>query len=475
MTLASQVTEKSIDRPEVDVADQSGMAHNHRDVAVLPDLIAIFHLNLTGSYVVANGLNTSSDQAHLYESFVPEDIFKGDFIEASDAMLKMSNLDRFFTPSDTHRICLVRISGLPLECSLACRLSRSQTRRDVEKQIKEHRNEFMPQLMSIATSILAYENVLASAALTRQLPCLATDSDSRIVIGNSQFWEMIGTHQESGVRYEDLFGIDQAIDLGRLRIGSNRIGLVSLEIRQAGCTIRSLLEIDVLPTAVGQRYIWSFPDAPISERSKQINYNLLQRLSELLTVQMSPDALLRKLINSIAVVFEANMVALFRHDGEKRLILTPYTNRMPQSLRIRFIDLDKEPYFEPYRSRRSAIFCSLISDETDRGSLIVSLGIKRFALVPVGRAKSADHVLLVGWSGEQEIDGRVVSALRVLANLIGAGLVTTRLIREFEKEKDTLERYAKLATDRELAMTKLKRENAKLRQVLRKLQDGGYD
>jgi len=432
--------------------------------------IVILRLNLTGTCLVAPVSKRSQD--YQSEVFIPPETFTGDHIEITRELLEAWGLTDLPLQSSAKGV-VVTIRGLPLESKVCWIVPESEMAASTEEQYTTRIEHLIPHLPNLAMAALTYENQLASAVLLKPLPSFVSDARGRVIIANPIFCELAGCQPRAGDQIDKILTMDQPVALDDLD-SDRHTEVVSLQMLKTGIAVHSEVEVSVISTQAGRRFVWILLDVPVPERTRYLNHSLLQRLSELLTMPMQPHILLRKLVNSIAVVLEADLVALLRHDLPGQLILTPYANRNPRSLRTRVITTEDEPHLAPYFSSRSPVFCSQVSTEGKEPNLISCLGISQFALVPVGSIQNADHALLVAWSrGHEDIDNRILSMLRILANLLGAGLVTAHLIRQVEEEKSNLERYARLATDREIRMTQLKRENAELRQTLIKLENGG--
>jgi len=96
--------------------------------------------------------------------------------------------------------------------------------------------------------------------------------------------------------------------------------------------------------------------------------------------------------------------------------------------------------------------------------------ISQFAFVPAGHGNSPEYALMMAWSDpDDSIGPRTMPLLRIAANLLGSVLLRSKLVSEMDQEADILRRYTRLTAGREVRMADLKRENARLRELLMKL------
>ena len=70
-----------------------------------------------------------------------------------------------------------------------------------------------------------------------------------------------------------------------------------------------------------------------------------------------------------------------------------------------------------------------------------------------------------------EFGPRVLPLLRIIANLMASVLVSAKRFFEMEQEKDALRRHAKLTAGREVRMAEIKKENARLKDMIRTLSE----
>jgi heme exporter protein D len=185
----------------------------------------------------------------------------------------------------------------------------------------------------------------------------------------------------------------------------------------------------------------------------------------------SPQVILRKLINVLTLTLDADLVCVLKRNEKDELVMTPYSNRRLETIRVDFIEPEREPVLEPYFENGSPVFCEDVEKACSENSFFRRvLPVSRFAFVPAGHGTASEHTLLVAWLGSgAAIGARSLSLFRIVANLIGSVLAHAKLLSEIEQEKETLRRYAKLTAGREVRMAGLKRENVQLKELIRKL------
>jgi hypothetical protein len=177
------------------------------------------------------------------------------------------------------------------------------------------------------------------------------------------------------------------------------------------------------------------------------------------------------MLNLLALTLNCDLVCVLRRKPNNEMIITPYCNRRPDTLQANVIEAMKEPVLEPFLAGGTPVFCESIETACPESSVFRQIApIRRFAMIPVGDAAPIEYAVLAAWSGTDSAVGpEVVPLLRIIANLIGTVLANIRLATESEQEKETLRRYARLTSGREVRMAALKRENAQMRDLLTKL------
>jgi hypothetical protein len=153
------------------------------------------------------------------------------------------------------------------------------------------------------------------------------------------------------------------------------------------------------------------------------------------------------------------------------MIVTPYVNRSLHTLRANIVERVKEPQLEPFFKKGAAVFCEQVDQECPPESFFRRvLKISRFAFLPAGGGPHPEYALLMAWTRTHaEFGPRVLPVLRVIANLMASVLVSAKRFFEMEQEKEALRRHAKLTAGREVRMVELKKENARLKEMIQRL------
>jgi GAF domain-containing protein len=135
------------------------------------------------------------------------------------------------------------------------------------------------------------------------------------------------------------------------------------------------------------------------------------------------------------------------------------------------IDQSCEPVLEPFFARNNAVYCDAVERSCPEGSFFRQVStVSRFAVVPVGDGGRSDYAVLATWSNpEATFASETIPLLKITANLLGAVLARVRLFAENQQEKENLRRYTALTAGRETRMAELKRENAQLADLVKRL------
>jgi hypothetical protein len=237
----------------------------------------------------------------------------------------------------------------------------------------------------------------------------------------------------------------------------------------------SELKLSRLMTSCGPHTICVFQDLLTHQRTGNSNIQLIQKLSSLAMDEEHPNTQTRRIINVLAATLNCDLVCILRRKGEDEMLVTPHTNRSLESLRANLISRKSEEILEPFFSNGCPVFCADVGSSClEDGFFRQVQRISQFAFVPAGQGDSPEYALLMAWSNPDESIGpKAMPLLRIAANLLGSVLLRSKLVSEMDQETEILRRYTRLTAGREVRMADLKRENARLRELLMKL--GGKD
>ncbi len=427
------------------------------------------------SLVVSDSGNLVNSDRLPYEVFPARSAFRTDgVLEASAEMMEAVGLAGIFSPAAG-----ATIGSFALEApgakpgNLLFKLRPGQSIEDVLAFCVDRKEEITELLNSQRNLAASYEWEILKNILNSTEPCLVADQQGYIVAANAMFCNLVGACFDDliGYRLQQFIHLQEDIESDIPNFPAHEEMLTPLYVKTQSLFFMSDIGFSRLRTVCGDRFIYVFRDLLTDQRTGNSNIQLAQKLSSMIMDPDSPQVILRKLINVLTLTLDADLVCILKRNEKDELVMTPYSNRRLETIRVDFIEPEREPVLEPYFKNGSPVFCEDVEKECSENSFFRRvLPVSRFAFVPAGHGTVSEHTLLVAWLGSgAAIGARSLSLFRIVANLIGSVLAHAKLLSEIEQEKETLRRYAKLTAGREVRMAGLKRENAQLKEMIRKL------
>ncbi|MFH1311695.1 MAG: PAS domain-containing protein [Candidatus Eisenbacteria bacterium] len=470
--------------PEPSVLQGDRVAVKRQDRLSLPvqEYALLVPFAITRSAIVTHDSGNLPASGKLpAEVFLREDILTGGVtVSASDDEMSGTGLEDVFAPAYGQVIRSVLLDrgdspgGILLSKSPA-----SQPADEVGAALGRNTDHLDTALAQAQHTLREYERSLLSSTFRYTAPCLVVNESKKTVFANAMFSELVG------IGYNDLIG-SQLTDFIHLDkdFGSDVPLLPEYEevttplfVKTQSRFFVSDVRLSRLSTPCGDRFIYSFSDLSTERRRGNSNIQLIQKLSAMMISEEPPQTVLRRLVNALALTLDCDLVCIMQRKNNNEMIATPYTNRRLETLRINFIQPEKEPVLQPYLSHGAPVLCDDVEKSCDAQSFFRRvLPISRFALVPAGDGPHARHALLMAWSRSSTAIGtEALPLLKVAANLLATILASARQGRDTEQERDMLRRYTALTTGREAKMAGLKKENAHLRELLTKLSEAGKE
>jgi PAS domain-containing protein len=429
----------------------------------------------TSSVVVCDSANLDNSESVPYEVFPTCDIYAGgDIGRASPEELEQAGLLGIFTPRIGAAIGSVVLGGpQSTQGSLLLKIREDQSTEDMLALCGTKLQELTAILDEQKRVAAAYEWEIHKTVLHSTEPCLIADPDGCIVSANAMFCHLVGVSLDDliGAPLQEFIHLQEDIQSSIANLPAHEEMVTPLYVKTQSLFFMSDICFSRLRTVCGDRFLFAFRDLMTDQRTGNSNIQLAQKLSSMIMDHDSPQAILRKLVNVLTLSLDADLVCILKKNERDELVITPYSNRRLETLRVDFIEPRRESVLESYFRHGTPVFCEDVDTQCAQDSFFRRvLPMSRFAFIPAGYGRHSEHTLLVAWLGAgAPIDVRSLPLFRIVANLIGSVLAHARLLSEIEQEKETLRRYARLTAGRELRMARLKRENAQLKELVKKL------
>lgn len=436
---------------------------------------------LSSAIVVGDSGNLPKSGELPFEAYLrPELTSTNEVINATPHELVRAGLDGVFDPEPD---CCIRAIPLPDAAATPACLIVKAPRSGVSECVKEICRNYLVQLGEHAAEARAipmrYEWELLSHIFRCVSPCLAIEPARRVAAANNVFCEMLGrpADQLAGARLDDLVHFERQLACDVPYYPESVELTTPMFVKPLLLCFTSDVSLTRIQTTCGDRTIYAFQDIYTDRRTGNSNILLIQKISNLVLSQGVPQTVIRRMLNLLALTLNCDLVCVLRRKPNNEMIITPHCNRRPDTLQANVIEAMKEPVLEPFLTSGTPVFCESVDSACPESSFFRQVSpIKRFAMIPVGDAGATEYAVLAAWSGSNSAVGsEVVPLLRIIANLIGTVLANIRLITESEQEKETLRRYTRLTSGREVRMAAVKRENAQLKDLLSKLGSQGKD
>jgi PAS domain-containing protein len=429
------------------------------------------------SLVVSDSSNLSRSDRIPYEVFPTSDFPAHGGISASTVeALEKAGLADIFTAEPGCNIGAFTVEGTrPKTATLLFKFRIGQHVETLEAFCEERKTAMADILHAGRTTAGRYQWEILRNVLWCTEPCIITDPDGRIVSVNALFCQLVGVNFDDliGYSFQEFIHLQEDIANNIANFPAHEEIITPLYVKTQSLFFMSDIGFSRLRTLCGDRFIYAFRDLMTDQRTGNSNIQFVQKLSSMIMAQDSPQAILRKLINVLTLTLDADLVCVLKKNEKGELVITPYSNRRLETLRVAFIEPNREPVLEAYFKHGTPIFCEDVEGECAEDSFFRRvLPLSRFAFIPAGHDRRADHTLLVAWIGAgAAINIRSLPLFRIVANLVGAVLAHATLLSQIGQEKQTLQRYANLTAGRELRMARLKHENAQLRELVKKLSE----
>ena len=409
------------------------------------------------------------------QAFPPRDFLAGKCtVGAGKDELIRTGLAAIFRPDPE-----AAIHGIPLaieapsEAFLLCKL---KPRHSVDhiRTICNRQADDIRKLAAAGRHVVSrYEWDIMKTVFLASAPCLALDPGHRIVCANPMLCELTERHQEHliGFSVDDVIHMEKEVT-GDIAAYPDHTQLTSpLFMRTLSAFFVSDLHLSRFATICGDRLLVVFRDLLTDRRTGNSNIHLIRKISAMIMSEDPPQKVLRQLSNVLTSALDCDLVCILRRKQNDEMIVTPYVNRSLHMLRANIIERVREPELEPFFDKGQAVFCDNVEEECPADSFFRRvLKISRVAFLPAGVGPRPDYALLMAWTrGTTELSPRVLPMLRIIANLMASVLVSSKRFVEMEMEKDSLRRHVKLTAGREARMAELKKENASLKDMIRRL------
>jgi hypothetical protein len=320
-----------------------------------------------------------------------------------------------------------------------------------------------------------YEWQILRSIFLPTAPCLAVEPGQRVVSANPMLCELTErTHDQIvGTNVDDVIHMEKEVTGDIPRYPDYTEFTSPLFMRTLSAFFVSDLQMSLLDTICGERLIVVFRDLLTDQRTGNSNIHLIRKISAMVMSEDPPQKVLRRLSNVLTSALDCDLVCILRRKQNDELIVTPYVNRSLHTLRANIVERVKEPQLEPFFMDGSGVFCDRVEEECPQDSFFRRvLRISRFAFLPAGCGPQPEYALLMAWTRPHADFGpRVLPLLRIIANLMASVLVSAKRFFEMEQEKEALRRHARLTAGREVRMAELKKENVRLKEMIRKLSE----
>ena len=407
--------------------------------------------------------------------FPAEGLLQGELaVRSNKDGLRRAGLEDLFRPDPEGTIkCL----PLPYEgmndTFLLCKLKPNHSLDHIKTICNRQADDIRALVDQRRALVSEYEWQILRTVFLSPAPCLAVETGQRVVSANPMLCELTErTHDQLvGANVDDVIHMEKEVTGDIARYPDYTELTSPLFMRTLSAFFVSDLHLSVLNTVCGERLIVVFRDLLTDQRTGNSNIHLIRKISAMVMSEDPPQKVLRRLSNVLTSALDCDLVCILRRKQNDEMIVTPYVNRSLHTLRANIVERVKEPQLEPFFKKGLAVFCDQVEQECQQDSFFRRvLRISRFAFLPAGGGPQPDYALLMAWTRTNADFGpRVLPLLRIIANLMASVLVSAKRFFEMEQEKETLRRHAKLTAGREVRMAEIKKENARLKDMIHKL------
>jgi PAS domain-containing protein len=428
------------------------------------------------SAVVISGSEALPNTERIpFQVFAEMDFLKSESTaEATSVELQRLGLEDVFSPDPDAQVSSVVLIDDDSVCGfLVCKLLPGHSLDHVRTLCHRRAQDLCTLMNRSKPLVTAYERGIMRIVFPSLLPAVITDDARRIVAANSMLCELAGRTQSdiAGKDLLSIFHLERDLIHDAPPYPEFIPVTTPLYIKTQALFFVSELRLSRVETECGARLVCVFQDLLTDQRTGNSNIQLVQKLSSMVMTDDPPQTVIRRVTNILTSTLDCDLVCIMRRKDDNEMIVTPYLNRSLETLRANLIVRNNETVLEPFFSNGTPVFCSDVETSCPQESFFRQvLKISRFAFIPAGRGTMPEYALLMAWShGSTSIGPKALPLLRVVANLMGTVLVRSRLVSEIDQEKDILRRYTRLTAGREVRMADLKRENARLRELIMNL------
>lgn len=430
---------------------------------------------LPSAVVVADSGNLRRSVALPVEVFLDSNYLpSGSTMFASRENLANSGLDRLFAPDPGHCVSSIDLARSGTAWGQVLVKAPAGELPDTLAAIKGDCTGALDRLVSgLGDVALRYEWEILSHVGRPLNPCVVIDTDELVVAASAMMCDVLhrSAGEVTGCPLDDVVKMEADTVLEAPGGPEPRNVTTSVLLRPLFLFFTSEVIVTDFDTVCGPRTLIVFGDLYADRRTGNSNIQLIQKISGLTLLDGAPQNLIRKMLNLMALTLGCDLVCVLRRKQDREMIITPHSSRRVDMLRANVIEGPNEPLLEPFFARGAPVYCDNVEDSCPESSFFRKMSaVSRFVLVPVGDGSKSEYAVLATWSNpEVTFAAETVPLLKILANLLGTVLGKITLATENEQEKENLRRYTRLTAERETRMAALKRENAELTELVRRL------
>ena len=391
-------------------------------------------------------------------------------VPASEECLEQTGLRDIFGPDEDRAVYPLWLKGdcgpsglLLVKARLGC--DPEEFRRTGEEQ--ELALKYL--LLSVRDAVRGYDAIIMKHVLEHRRPCMVVDAQRRVMSVNRPLSDVVGLDSTEmiGADLESIlkFDVESCVGAGALEHGivTTPVFVIPLSI-----LITANVEVQSIGTPCGARTLFAFDNLRSEDAPAGPDFGLLHRFSELALSEAPPAEVICKMLASLASGLSSNLVCVVRQSSESELVVTPYSTRRVHSLGVRVLSLEEDPVLRPFFECGRPVACQDVREACGEISFFRrALSISAFVLVPIKDGEPDRNALLIAWQGDTP-DGIVQKMIMLtsMANILGTVLKRCQVLADLEHERQSRRRYTKLVAGREVRMAELKRENAKLKDLV---------
>lgn len=407
----------------------------------------------------------------LDEFFVPQEIWHWQSLVEPEAAytdeILGQCLNKYFSLSRGETLWALPLSSINSRALFVCKASEMARPNDLRDILEDAMQASSIGLVNLLLELLSYERLVVKTMIENRLPCLLTNGKGQIIAANCAFKDLADVQTiEPMTELSQIIAVDQQTNLLSQMGDQEWRGIASVYFRNTGRVFESTISISPLDSPIGRRFLWILSDIPFSRIQIGANAILLERLTSIAAKAKQPETALRSIINMVAASFQADIVSLLKESDRERLVVTPYSNRKLDLMGVTMLTSQNQPELKAYFETNQPLFYPDVSYVSGPSIIKSKLDAQQFALVPLTTPNSQYALLVIWQTRTPGIDLRVLTVLKTIGNIIGTTLSTIEIQTEAEREKQRIQRYARVTAGREIQMARLKKQNAELQAIL---------